>query len=362
MHGGPLHPSRGEAGIASAPVGWLSEPRRSPGQHPGLIRMTGVVSVRSGKAPGRSRDHGARDGANGHRVPPLRRRSPVMCFSVRAAPRCRSTHRAGKQPPEVDPLTRWDRAYRRLAPGDDVISTSGLPRTWTRATSWGHTRSASRHWDSQYRSARYGYDGPPDRASLMDSIVTSIDEVLGKGGTLADRVCHLAAPLGIGHGDHRDATRAALICVQRSEGVDLVLYEDLPYAAERPRMRNKAIHAIEEAGFSLEPLPLEMPGASTRAASLAVTHRRSGRSEANGSGRHSTPKRGIGESPSTEDVLHAPSSHGGGRARRHVCEHPEPRVQRADASIGDAERLLRAQCGVVPVRRFLRRRRRHPVG
>ncbi len=163
----------------------------------------------------------------------------------------------GAGPPEVDPLTRWDRASG-FAPGDDVISARAA-EDLDACDVMGAHQVRLEHWDSQYRSARYGYDGPPDRASLMDSIVTSIDEVLGKGGTLADRVCHLAAPLGIGHGDHRDATRAALICVQRSEGVDLVLYEDLPYAAERPRMRNKAIHAIEEAGFSLEPLPLEMP-------------------------------------------------------------------------------------------------------
>ena len=164
----------------------------------------------------------------------------------------------GAGPPRVDPITRWDRASG-FAPGDDVIAARAA-EDLDACDALGVRQVRLKHWDSQYRTTRYGYDGPPDGASLVDSIVASIDEVVRNWVTRTDGVFHLAAPLGIGHGDHMYATRAVLIGARRLEGADLVLYEELPYAAERPRMRKRALQAVEEAGFSLEPLPLDMPG------------------------------------------------------------------------------------------------------
>lgn len=150
-------------------------------------------------------------------------------------------------PPVVDPLPPWDRASHRFKNGDDVMGTRR--REDSNATELLHATSEHlEYWDSQYRSATYGYSGPgPDTLA----------------GHIADDLSRLARqrpasawlfPLGLGHGDHRLAAEAGLLFFTRQSDA-IYVYEELPYALELPVEVQERRSALVGRHMTLLPAP-----------------------------------------------------------------------------------------------------------
>lgn len=73
-----------------------------------------------------------------------------------------------------------------------------------------------------------------------------------------------AFPLGVYHFDHRLTTLACLEVARRLPGVHWLVYEDMPYTLESPQRRAAALRRIRAAGFTLEPLTIELSNDAER--------------------------------------------------------------------------------------------------
>jgi LmbE family N-acetylglucosaminyl deacetylase len=69
-----------------------------------------------------------------------------------------------------------------------------------------------------------------------------------------------AVPLGVSHDDHLVTTSACLEVARRLPEVRWVVYEDMPYALEDASGREAALAAVDSAGFTLEPMTVEIEG------------------------------------------------------------------------------------------------------
>lgn len=124
-------------------------------------------------------------------------------------------------PPSVRPLPTWDRLARYFPEGADVVGV----RRGEDISALALVRAEPVHlmyWDRQYRSERYGYQGPAEE-ELCDAITA---ELLSHGSS-----DYWVMPLGLGHPDHRLAAEAGLMLAERQAG-EFYLYAELPYAAE----------------------------------------------------------------------------------------------------------------------------------
>jgi LmbE family N-acetylglucosaminyl deacetylase len=102
------------------------------------------------------------------------------------------------------------------------------------------------YWDRQYRNERYGYQGYPD-----DELTAAVaQDLLRRSRDLA--VDGWLLPLGLGHPDHRLAADAGLILAEHEPG-QVFLYEELPYAVEKPADVAERKRRLLQRGFALEP-------------------------------------------------------------------------------------------------------------
>lgn len=128
-------------------------------------------------------------------------------------------------PARVDPLTEWDRASRLFRDGDDVMSARRSEEARAAAV-LGVLSQPLEFWDAQYRfDERFGYRGPTGQ-DLLDAVERELARVAA-----ADPVDAWLIPLGLGHDDHRISAQAAMAVAMKS-GVDVYVYQELPYALE----------------------------------------------------------------------------------------------------------------------------------
>jgi LmbE family N-acetylglucosaminyl deacetylase len=169
------------------------------------------------------------------------------CLFLAANPGSHITTVFADGPASVRPLTPWDRAARCFAEGADVMRARRAEDA--RAAALIHaTTSQLPFWDRQYRNDHYGYRGCAD-----DELVAAIAEnLLHRGRDLA--ADGLVLPLGLGHPDHRLAAEAGLIVAAQEPGRVLV-YEELPYAVEKPAEAAEQKRRLVQRGFTLEPDP-----------------------------------------------------------------------------------------------------------
>lgn len=147
-------------------------------------------------------------------------------------------------PSSVSPLTPWDKAARYFAAGDDVMAAR---RDEDRKAS-ALLQAAALHlpyWDSQYRTERYGYDGP--RADDLVEVV--VDDLLSRAADSPPAAW--LVPLGLGHSDHRLTSEVGLR-VAGQLGCDLYVYEELPYAFEDEGEVQRRRGDLQRGGITLE--------------------------------------------------------------------------------------------------------------
>lgn len=165
------------------------------------------------------------------------------CLLLAANPGSHVTTVFADGPRSVRPLTRWDRAARCFADGEDVMrlrrEEDGRAAALMRATAF-HLP----YWDRQYRNERYGYQGRADD----ELVVAAAGDLLRRSRDVA--VDGWVIPLGLGHPDHRVAADAGLIL---AEQVPVFLYEELPYATEKPGEVAARKRRLAQRGFALEP-------------------------------------------------------------------------------------------------------------
>jgi LmbE family N-acetylglucosaminyl deacetylase len=161
----------------------------------------------------------------------------------------------GNGPEVVDPIPSWDAASGFVA-GDDVIGVRASEDK-DACDVMGAVQMRLEHWDSQYRSSRYRYSGPTKARDLVDAIANSIDDAFNGSGP-AHGVMSWALPLAAGHSDHELATMATLQWARRRSGVELMVYDDLPYSVESTRHKKRALRRIRDLRYSLEPLSLDL--------------------------------------------------------------------------------------------------------
>jgi LmbE family N-acetylglucosaminyl deacetylase len=149
-------------------------------------------------------------------------------------------------PPSIDPLPEWDCDAGMFTAGDDVVG-------WRReedahaATSLGATVRHLSHWDWQYRSPAYGYDGPTRHGELAAAVAADLARVIADVGAAT-----VLVPLGIVHPDHQATAAGCLIVARRRPAVDWLVYDDLPYAEEYPTELARTVDALRDQGGALE--------------------------------------------------------------------------------------------------------------
>jgi LmbE family N-acetylglucosaminyl deacetylase len=162
----------------------------------------------------------------------------------------------GNGPAAVDPITSWDAASGFVS-GDDVIGVRASEDK-DACNVMGAVQMRLDHWDSQYRSSRYMYSGPTKVRDLLHAIANSIDDAFNFSGP-AHGVMTWALPLAAGHSDHELAAMATLQWARRRSGIELIVYDDLPYSVESTRHKERAIRRIKDLKYTIEPLSLDLP-------------------------------------------------------------------------------------------------------
>jgi LmbE family N-acetylglucosaminyl deacetylase len=146
-------------------------------------------------------------------------------------------------PSSVRPLTPWDRAAG-FADGEDVMRVRRAEDDKAAALMQATTFHLP-YWDRQYRNERYGYQGCAEE----ELIVAVAHDLLQRSRELA--VDGWLIPLGLGHPDHRLAADAGLILAEHQPG-QVFLYEELPYAVEKPAEVAERKRRLIQRGFELE--------------------------------------------------------------------------------------------------------------
>lgn len=148
-------------------------------------------------------------------------------------------------PASVRPLTPWDREARCFADGADVMRVRREEDE--RAAALMHaTAFHLSFWDRQYRNERYGYQGYAD-----DELALAVARDLLRLRAMAGG---WVIPLGLGHPDHRLSADAGLILAEHEPG-PVFVYEELPYAVEKPADAAERKSRLHQRGFALEPDP-----------------------------------------------------------------------------------------------------------
>jgi len=155
-------------------------------------------------------------------------------------------------PPVVDPVTGWEAISGEFQPGADVVGARRAEDARAATMLGCHCRHLD-HWDHQYRSSTYGYEGPTDHAGLVRALASDLGSLV-EGAALDTWLI----PLGLSHPDHVIAASACLALVDEFPEVDWLVYEDLPYAVLRPGAVGSAIADLRSLGFELRPADIEM--------------------------------------------------------------------------------------------------------
>lgn len=157
----------------------------------------------------------------------------------------------GGGPASIRPITTWDKACG-FNEGDDVVTA----RTQEDASACGVFDAYPvplPHWDSQYRSAAYGYSGVSE-AELAQQIAQSLHDVFTDHvSTMARGITEWCVPLGIGHQDHMLTAEGVRIWASQRNDLTVTVFEDLPYAARSVGLRDQALRRWEDFGWSLGP-------------------------------------------------------------------------------------------------------------
>jgi LmbE family N-acetylglucosaminyl deacetylase len=95
---------------------------------------------------------------------------------------------------------------------------------------------------------------------VLDSLTTELE-------TTTPETCVI--PLGVSHHDHLLTARVCLEVARTLPAVRWLVYEDMPYALEDEAGRDAALAAVRGAGFSLEPVNVEI-GTDTQRKRAAV--------------------------------------------------------------------------------------------
>jgi LmbE family N-acetylglucosaminyl deacetylase len=155
-------------------------------------------------------------------------------------------------PAVVDPVTGWEAISGQFQPGADVVGARRAEDARAAAMLGCHVRHLD-HWDHQYRNATYGYEGPTDRPGLVGALVTDLGCLVGSAALGTWMI-----PLGLSHPDHVIAASACLALVDEFPEVDWLVYEELPYAVQRPGAVGSAIADLGSLGFELRPTGIEV--------------------------------------------------------------------------------------------------------
>ena len=168
-------------------------------------------------------------------------------------------------PASIRPLTPWDKAARYFPEGADVV---GVRRgeDISAAALVNATTCHLTYWDRQYRTGQYGYaelaDGELPRA-IADDLANYAREHPAHAWVI---------PLGLHHPDHVITAEAGLIFAAGHAG-PVYLYEELPYAAERPADVAERKKSLTQRGFKLVHDPgLRFPEDRSRKAAVLRCH------------------------------------------------------------------------------------------
>jgi LmbE family N-acetylglucosaminyl deacetylase len=148
-------------------------------------------------------------------------------------------------PKTIDPLPDWDRAADSFLPGADVV---GARREEDLAASavLGATTRHLAHWDWQYRTPTYGYDGPAGRDELARDVAADLAPVVERHEFAA-----WVIPLGLVHPDHQATADACLAIARSHPEIEWLVYEDLPYTLEFPGEADKTRRRLRDSGLRL---------------------------------------------------------------------------------------------------------------
>ncbi len=148
-------------------------------------------------------------------------------------------------PEAIDPLPDWDEAADSFLPGADVV---GARREEDLAASavLGATTRHLGHWDWQYRTPTYGYDGPAGRDELARGVAADLTLVIERHDFAT-----WVIPLGLVHPDHQATADACLIVARSHPEIEWLVFEDLPYTLEFPDEADKRRRRMGDRGLRL---------------------------------------------------------------------------------------------------------------
>jgi LmbE family N-acetylglucosaminyl deacetylase len=171
-------------------------------------------------------------------------------------------------PETIDPLPDWDRAADSFLPGADVV---GARREEDLAASvvLGATTRHLAHWDWQYRTPVYGYDGPAGRDELARDVAADLALVIERHDFATGVI-----PLGLVHPDHQATAHACLAIARSHPEIEWLVYEDLPYTLEFPGEADKTRCRLRDRGLGLTDTALaEAPSAQSTKRSAVCCYR-----------------------------------------------------------------------------------------
>jgi LmbE family N-acetylglucosaminyl deacetylase len=158
-------------------------------------------------------------------------------------------------------ISDWDHACG-FSVGDDVMAAraaedaAALARLGATPAALGFSqyRAAVPHWARfviarGIRYVRVHRSG----VGLAQRVANALTEQIQAIG-----VSTCAVPLGVAHPDHRITALACLEVARRVPDVRWLIYEDMPYSIQSPSGREAALAGLNPAGFSIEPVTLDL--------------------------------------------------------------------------------------------------------
>ncbi len=149
-------------------------------------------------------------------------------------------------PASVDPVTGWEALSGVFEPGADIVG-ARRSEDVEAARLLGCDHRHLEHWDDQYRTPVYGYEGPWGD-DLVRSISSDLEAIVSRS-----RLSTWMIPLGISHPDHEITAAACLAVVDGHPDVDWLVYEELPYATFLGDRVRALTDALQARGFELRP-------------------------------------------------------------------------------------------------------------
>ncbi len=158
----------------------------------------------------------------------------------------------GGGPRPASPLTAWD-AECQFNDGDDVIA-ARLAEDEEACRLLKAHQMALPYWDIQYRQRLYGYRGPKRARKLARTIRDAVDALCSDRQAAICGTTRWAVPLGIAHVDHLIVAAAMRMWRRTQPQIEMIVYEDMPYAAENAGHRRDALSRWNDGPWILEPM------------------------------------------------------------------------------------------------------------